>query len=292
MKQRLSKALAELGVATRREAERMVLEGRVMVNGRVVREPAHPVVVEQDVFKVDGKVVRPIEPIYLLVNKPRGVLSVPSDPLGRPTVMEKLRRVKRLLVPVARLEADDEGIMLMTSDRRLAHALNHPRAGIPRTYLMKVRGIPDDRTLAKLRVGVPLQGGRTLPMEVTLVSVTGRNAWLRVTVREVRHRLLRYAMMKLRHPVTKLKRVQFGPISVKGLAPGTFRKVSSDELHALKALADAPPGLPDPVPEAQIAAILNEHRDVGKRPRKKKPTRRDRNTRSPRSRTPRRHVRR
>ncbi len=272
MKERLSKTLAGLGIASRRGADQLVREGRVTVNGAVVTEPGFPVDVTRDKIKVDGKAVRSPTPVHLVVNKPRGVLSTPSDPLGRPTVLERLRGVRRLLVPIARLEVDEEGVMVLTSDRALAHALNAPRAGIPRTYLMKVRGIPDQRTLMKLRLGVPLQGGRTLPMEVRLISVTGRNAWLRVTVREVRHRLLRHAMMKLRHPVTKLKRVQFGPIPVKGLAPGTFRKLTAEELDALRALAESPPGLPEPLSEEQVREALADAppRGVSERPHRKR----------------------
>ncbi len=281
MKERLSRAIASLGVASRRVAEQMVEDGRVAVNGRVICEPGHPVDTEHDVIKVDGKVVRPPVPLHFVVNKPRGVLSVPSDPLGRPTVLARLKGVKRLLVPVARLEADDEGVMVMTSDRQMAHALNQPRAGIPRTLLLKVRGMPDQRTLDRMRNGVPLQGGRSLPMEVRLVSVTGRNAWLRVTVREVRHHLIRHVMMKLRHPVTKLKRIQFGPVAVKGLAPGTFRKLTSEELNALRSLAESPPGLPDPLSAEQVAAALAAAppRGVRERPRRRRPTYRRRKAR-------------
>ncbi|MFM7202788.1 MAG: pseudouridine synthase, partial [Myxococcota bacterium] len=255
MEDRLSRVLAFAGAASRRESDRLIQEGHVTVNGEVITEPSHRVDPARDFIKVDGKRLQTeATPVFLVLNKPRGVLTTSRDPEGRATVVSLLRGYKGRIVPVGRLEHEDEGALLLTNDSGVAAALNAHDAGLTQQLLIKVRGVPDERTIARMRTGVPLEKGRTLPMQVTVVSSTSRNTWLRVDVREVRSQLFDQLLNKLRHPVMKLKRLTFAGIGVKGLAPGTFRQLTDDEVESLRKVAENPPGLPDALrlSEAQL----------------------------------------
>lgn len=271
MEERLSKLIALAGLASRREADRLVRGGMVSVNGAVIENPGHRVDPDTDHIKVEGKLItRLAPPVYLAIHKPKGVLSTTSDAEGRPTVASQLKGIKGRLLSIARLDAADEGLLVLTSDRELSQRLNDPRSGIIKTYLVKVRGIPDEKVLARLRTGVPIQGGRTLPMKVRIVSVSSKNAWLQVTLQESRQHLLKLMTMKLRHPAVKVKRTQFGPISIRGLAPGSYRKLTEDEVAQLRALAENPPGLPERLSgEALDAARASQPEEKPRRGRGK-----------------------
>lgn len=267
MEDRLSRVLAYAGVASRRESDRLIQEGHVTVNGEIITEPGHRVDPERDHVKVDGKLLRNDAPlIYLLLNKPKGVLTSRRDPDGRPTVVTMLRGFKGRIVPIGRLEADDEGLMLLTTDSALAAALNAPDAGIPQTWLLKVRGMPDDRSVVRMRTGVPLEKGRTRPMDVQVISATERNTWLKAIIREVRSHLFDHILLKLKHPLMKARRTHFAHLSVKGLQPGTYRQLTAEELETVKALASNPPGVPettfltDEELQAQVEAMQAERR--------------------------------
>ena len=268
MEDRLSRVLAFAGVASRRESDRLIQEGHVTVNGEIILEPGQRVDPDRDHIKVDGKLLKNDSPlVYLLLNKPKGVLTSRRDPDGRPTVLTMLRGFKGRVVPVGRLESDDEGAMLLTTDNALAAALNAPDSGIPQTWLLKVRGTPDDRTLVRMRTGVPLEKGRSRPMDVQNISSTDRNTWLKVTVREVRSQLFDHMLLKLKHPLMKARRTTFANLSVKGLQPGTYRQLTLEEHEMVKGLAANPPGLPDTLflteeeIQAQVDAIVQERRN-------------------------------
>lgn len=245
--ERLQKVLAAAGVASRRAAEEMILEGRVTVNGTVVRElgtKADPAV---DHVKVDGKRIRPAASHrYILMNKPRGVVVTRDDPQRRPTVYHLLgTRVSEPVVPVGRLDFDSEGLLLLTNDGALAHRIAHPSGGCQKEYEVKVSGVPTPARIAKLARGVLLDGVKTAPATVELTETTpekdgvGGNAWLRVVLGEGRSRQVRRMLESVGHKVSKLRRVAIGPLRDAKIPVGGFRDLSPAEVAALRAIQPA-----------------------------------------------------
>ncbi|MGQ9653744.1 MAG: pseudouridine synthase [Thermodesulfobacteriota bacterium] len=240
-KQRLAKVLARAGVASRRGSEDRIREGRVTVNGRVVLEPGTLVDPSADHIKVDGRLLRPsFAPLYILLNKPRGFVSTVRDPQGRPTVLDLIKGVKGRLFPVGRLDFNTEGLLLLTNDGEMAHRLLHPRYGMSRVYLVKVRGIPTKLELASLRRGTRVKGGKTAPAEVTLLRVLKSNAWLRIVLREGRHREVRDMCEAVGHPAIVLRRVAFGPLTLGDLPMGRFRPLTDQEVRGLREVTTSP----------------------------------------------------
>jgi 23S rRNA pseudouridine2605 synthase len=235
--ERIQKILAKAGIASRREAERMVIEGRVMVNGRVVDTLGFKADPSKDHIKVDGKKLTRFEPkVTLLFNKPRGYLSTVKDPQGRPTVMDFLKKVKWRIYPVGRLDFDAEGLLLLTNDGDLTLLLSHPRFSIPRTYLVKVGGVPDEKGLTRLKRGVMLDDGKAKVVSSYILRQGEKNSWVRVVVTEGRNRLVKRMFSAIGHPVLKLKRVEFGPIQLGNLPIGQFRYLTPAEVEDLKKL--------------------------------------------------------
>jgi 23S rRNA pseudouridine2605 synthase len=232
MEERLQKILSRAGVASRRAAERLIEEARVTLNGETVRELGTRADAEKDDIRVDGSRVRLAEKlVYLVLNKPKGVISTRSDPAGRPTVMGLVPRVAGLF-PVGRLDVTTEGLLLLTTDGAFAEKVAHPRYEVPRVYLAKVSRIPDERTLEKLRSGVYSEGDRLVADRVKVVEADN-NAWLEVTVHEGRNREVKRLLEAVGHPVSKLRRVAIGPITDKGLALGQFRELTLHEVRVL-----------------------------------------------------------
>lgn len=243
-KERLSKAIAAAGVASRRGADTLIENGDVTVNGQVITEPGLKVDPEVDHIKVLGKrLPPPPAKVYVLVNKPVGVISTTTKSDGRRTLIQFLEPLRETVQPVERLDTASEGMVLCTNDGELAYALSRPKAGIPKTYLVKVKGIPSEKVLDKLRVGVPLPDGRSLPMKVRQVSTTGKNAWLQVVMYESRPRLLERVLLKGGCPARKIKRTAFADITAREMPLGAFRWLLQDEVDHLKALAAKPPGI-------------------------------------------------
>lgn len=247
--ERLQKVLAAAGVASRRAAEEMILEGRVTVNGKTVTELGSKADPAVDHVKVDGKRIRPAPgPRFILMNKPRGVVVTRDDPQHRPTVYALLgTRVSEPVVPVGRLDFDSEGLLLLTNDGALAHRIAHPSGGCQKEYEVKVSGVPTPAKLAKLARGVVLDGVRTAPATVELLETTperdgvGGNAWLRVVLGEGRSRQVRRMLESVGHRVSKLRRVAIGPLRDTGLPIGGFRDLSAAEVAALRTLRPAGP---------------------------------------------------
>ena len=253
--ERLQKLLAAAGVASRRAAEEIILEGRVTVNGRVVSELGAKADLAKDHVKVDGKLLRaPAHHRYVLVNKPRGFVVTRDDPSGRETVYALLRnRVGEPVVPVGRLDADSEGLLILTTDGALVHKLTHPSGGCRKEYEVKVSGVPTPAQLDRLRRGVTLDDGvRTAPAEIEVKETTpekeglGGNAWVKVILGEGRSRQIRRMFALVGHPVSKLRRVAIGPIRDRKLTPGAWRDLAPEEVRALRAIPPAPsrPGRP------------------------------------------------
>jgi pseudouridine synthase len=242
--ERLQKILARAGVAARRKAEELIREGRVTVNGKVATlgERADPT---QDVVQLDGKRIQAAaaEHRYLLLNKPKGVLTAVSDPQGRPTVLDLVPpAMRRALVPVGRLDFHTEGLLLLTDDGDFAQRLAHPRYGCHKTYEVKVKGAPEEHQLDRLRRGMVIEGRRTSPCAIERLRSTpvrgeaGGNVWYRVELAEGRSRQIREMFFRIGHPVQKLRRVAIGPLSDPHLPLGVLRDLSERELRALRRL--------------------------------------------------------
>lgn len=233
--ERIQKILARAGIASRREAEKMILEGRVMVNGAVIDALGFKADPLKDHIKVDGKRLPRYEPkITLLLNKPRGYLCTVKDPEERRTIMDLLTRVKARVYPVGRLDFDAEGLVILTNDGDLAHHLSHPKFSVPRTYLAKVSGVPDEKQLNRLKKGVVLEDGRARAVFILVLSQGEKNSWVRIVVAEGRNHLVKRMFVAIGHPVLKLKRVAFGPIPLGTLPPGQFRYLAPEEIEKLK----------------------------------------------------------
>ena len=217
----------------------MVLEGRVTVNGRVIDTLGFKADPLKDHIKVDGKRLVRFEPnVTLLLNKPRGYVSTVRDPEDRPTVMNLLKGVKQRIYPVGRLDIDAEGLLLLTNDGDLAYLLSHPRYSVPRTYLAKVSGVPEERDLNRLKRGVSLEDGKAKATSVSILRLSEKNSWIRIMVTEGRNHLVKRMLFAIGHSVLKLKRIEFGPLRLGTLSPGQFRYLTPEELNRLKKYVD------------------------------------------------------
>jgi 23S rRNA pseudouridine2605 synthase len=232
VEERLQKILSRAGIASRRGAEKIMAEGRVTVNGETVREMGSKADLARDDVRVDGVRVRvPERPVYLVLNKPKGAVTTRHDPEGRTTVMDLVPRVAGLF-PVGRLDVTTEGLLLLTNDGAFAERVSHPRYEVPRVYEAKVHGVPDERTLARLRAGVFVDGERMTADRVRVLEAD-RNAWLELTLHEGRKHEVKRLLETVGHPVSKLRRVALGPVTTSGLAPGQFRQLSPSEVKGL-----------------------------------------------------------
>lgn len=243
--ERLQKVLARAGVASRRAAEELIVAGRVSVNGRIVTELGTRVVPGQDVIAVDGERLPIVaeELVYVMLNKPRGVLSAVEDARGRRAVTD-LVNIEARLFPVGRLDLDSEGLVLLTNDGELAHRMTHPRYGHEKEYEVLVEGHPSDPTLIKWRRGsVLLDGVPTAPCRVERLRMErgacqGKDGtWLRVIVHEGRKRQIRRVAAALGHPVYRLIRTRIGPLRLGHLRVGSWRHLTQTEVNALRAAA-------------------------------------------------------
>ena len=234
---RLQKILSEAGVASRRAGEDLILAGRVSVNGRVIKELGFKADPDNDQIKVDGKPIpRHLPRVYYLLYKPRGVITSLKDPQGRPTVKDLIPKVKTRVFPVGRLDYDAEGLLLLTNDGELAVKLAHPRYRVPRTYLVKVRGVLNLREMGDLEKGVILEDGMSPNMKVAPLKRLKRNSWLKVTLWEGRNRVIKRTFAAIGHPVLRLKRVKFASLSLEGMRPGDYRPLSPEEVERLREL--------------------------------------------------------
>jgi 23S rRNA pseudouridine2605 synthase len=235
--ERLQKFLARAGVASRRHAEALILAGRVRVNGEVVRLMGSRVRPALDRVQVDGELVRPERLVTLLLHKPAGYITSLSDPQGRPVVTSLLPAGEfPRLYPVGRLDWDTEGLLLLTNDGALAHALSHPRFHVRRLYHAKVRGRPTPEALERLARGVASGGERLRALAVEILRTTEHNAWLAITLGEGRYRQVRRMCEAVGYPVVRLIRVGLGPLALRDLPRGAWRPLTAAELSSLHAL--------------------------------------------------------
>jgi pseudouridine synthase len=237
---RLQRFLAQAGVASRRKAEELITAGRVKVNGRVVSELGSKVDPVRDEVTVGGRKLVKQQPVYLVLNKPKGYVTTLSDPEGRPTVMELVGKVEERVYPVGRLDFNTEGVLLLTNDGDLAHALMHPAREVKKTYQVKLRGEAGAEMIDQLRRGVTLDDGtRTAPAEVVLLgpSEGGRNTWLEITIHEGKNRQIHRMAEALGLQVAKLQRVRYAGLDAEGLRTGRWRSLRRDEVDHLRRVA-------------------------------------------------------
>src|SRR5688572_19525829 len=232
MLERIQKILSRAGIASRRAAEKVMADGRVTVNGETVRELGTKADVATDDIRVDGVRIRPpADPVYLLLYKPRGVVTTRHDPEGRATVMGLVPPVAGLF-PVGRLDVGTEGLLILTNDGNFAQRVSHPRYEVPRVYHAKVRDVPSHETLARLTAGVRVEGERLAADHVRVLDADN-NSWLELTLHEGKNHEVRRLMEAVGHPVSKLKRVGIGGVTIRGLNPGQFRHLTQQEIRAL-----------------------------------------------------------
>ncbi len=229
--ERIAKWLAHAGVASRRDVERMIAEGRVRLNNAPVTQPA-TFVTAGDLVTVDRKLIDPPARARLFrYHKPEGLVTTHRDPEGRPTVFAALPKELGRVVSVGRLDLNSEGLLLLTNDGALARQLELPANGWLRRYRVRVHGNPDPAALARLADGVTVEGVRYGPIEAMLDSVKGRNAWLTVALREGRNREIRRVMTHLGLPVSRLIRLAYGPFQLGLLRPGEVEEVTAKVLR-------------------------------------------------------------
>lgn len=234
---RLNRYLAGAGLASRREADRIIAEGRVKVNGLYVDDLGYRVDDERDEVEVDGVRVKASQaPRYVMLNKPRGYLVTMSDPFERATIVDLLPRMKEKIFPVGRLDRDSEGLLLLTNDGLLANRLIHPRYGVEKEYIVVVDGFPRKEEIARLEEGVRMDGRKTAPARILIVNSGPKRSTLRFIIREGRKREIRRMAEHIGLKVLKLKRVKFAGLELKGLRSGQWRRLDKGEISRLKRL--------------------------------------------------------
>jgi 23S rRNA pseudouridine2605 synthase len=231
MKERLQKIIARAGIASRRKAEELILEGRVTVNGQVVRELGVQADPASDHVKVNGKLIHAEALEYYAVNKPRGMLSTVSDQANRPVVTELVPSPKRLY-PAGRLDYHSEGLMILTNDGELARTVMET-GQLEKTYRVKVHEAPSEEQLEKLRQGIRVGPVRYEPCRIRLVKAAD-NPWYEVVLREGKNRQIRNMFEKIGHSVMRLRRTAIGGVRLSKLRPGEYRKLSAQEVRMLK----------------------------------------------------------
>ncbi|MBE0599663.1 MAG: rRNA pseudouridine synthase [Desulfuromonadales bacterium] len=236
MRERLQKLMATAGLASRREAERWIAEGRVTVNGQpaTLGDAAD---LASDRVEVDGRPLAPAEgKFYLLLNKPIGYVTTARDPQGRPVVTDLVKEIPARLFPVGRLDLTTEGLLLLTNDGELANRLAHPRHEVEKTYLARVRGILTPEARQSLERGLTLEDGPTAPARIESVRASGSHTWFEITIHEGRNRQVRRMCEAVGLPVSRLKRIRFAFLELGDLRPGRFRLLNRAEVAALKRL--------------------------------------------------------
>jgi 23S rRNA pseudouridine2605 synthase len=233
--ERLQKILSRAGVTSRRKAEGLILDGRVSVNGVVVKELGSRAVWGKDEIRIDGAAISSaVETVVLAFCKPRGCVTTLRDPQGRTTVAHFLGDLPWRLYPVGRLDYDAEGLLLMTNDGELAHRLQHPRYKVAKTYEVEVEGVPDAAALARLEEGVDLEDGVIAAVAVSLLDAGPVSARISLTVRQGRYHLVKRMCEAVGFPVLRLRRTRIGPIALGPLRPGAKRRLTFREVGSLR----------------------------------------------------------
>ncbi len=231
---RLNRYLSMCGVTSRRKADRLIEEGRVRVNGEVVRDLGVKIDPELDIVEVDGKEVKPPRKRYIILNKPCCYLTqLGRSQSGKKTIEELIKDIPERVFPVGRLDYNTEGLLLLTNDGELANRILHPRYKLPKVYLALVKGRVTEESLRKMRKGTELEDGPAKPDSVRVVRYEGKNTLLEITLHEGRKHIVKRFLASFGHPVIKLKRIAIGPLKIGKLPPGKWRDLSPRELRQL-----------------------------------------------------------
>lgn len=237
LKLRLQKFLAKAGVASRRASEKLILQGKVKVNEKIVKKLGTKVNPKVDIVKVNNKICQiEKEKIYIKINKPKGVLTTVKDPLGRPTVIDMLPDIEERIYPAGRLDMDSAGLLILTNDGQATYKLTHPKFEITKTYLVRVKKLIKKQTVKKLENGIMLQDGLTYPAKVKICKTDRDTSIFEIKIHEGRNRQIRRMCDAVGHPVIDLKRTHIGPISLNGLDSGEWCYMSKREIKYLKNL--------------------------------------------------------
>jgi 23S rRNA pseudouridine2605 synthase len=235
--ERLQKLLARAGFGSRRSCEELITAGKVAVDGKTVTELGSKADPLEQRITVEGRQLRVERPVYYLMNKPKGVLCTSRDPQGRRTVLDLVPAERRRVFAVGRLDAESRGAVILTNDGSFTNLLTHPRYGVEKTYLVRVRGDVDDGAVARLRAGVWLSEGRTLPARVWVVKKKGGETELGIAISEGKNRQVRRMLAKVGHKVLALTRTRIGPLTLRGVGDGQVRELTAEEVEGLRKLA-------------------------------------------------------
>ena len=238
MAERLQKIIARAGIASRRAAEEMILNGRVMVDGQTITELGGKYDSSRQKICVDGKPLTLAEKkVYYLLNKPKGYLSTAKDERGRRTVLDLLPEVSERVYPLGRLDNNTEGLLLISNDGDLMNGLLHPRYKVNKTYVARVVGVPSEKLLDKLRQGIKLEDGMTAPAVVKMLETSDNEAKVEITIHEGRNRQVRRMFAAIGCDVRALKRVKFAGLTLKGVKRGHYRPLTDEEITELYKIA-------------------------------------------------------
>ena len=230
---RLQKFIAECGVASRRKAEELILQGSVRINGRVVSEMGIKVG-ESDLVEVNGEVIKPeSKKVYILLNKPSGYVTTAKDQFGRPTVLDLLKGVQERVFPVGRLDYETTGLLILTNDGDFTHKMTHPKHEIKKTYLATIAGIPTEEEIVRFERGLEIEDYTTAPAKLRIISANIRDCEVEVTIHEGKNRQVRKMCEAIGHPVLSLKRISLGELSLGNLAEGDWRELTQKEVKML-----------------------------------------------------------
>lgn len=266
MQIRLQKLISQAGITSRRKAETLITDGCVTVNGRIITELGSKADPARDHIKVNGKLLHFQAPsVYLMLNKPDGFITTMDDPEGRPTVMNLVRNVKGRLYPVGRLDYHTEGLLLMTNDGALAHALMHPSSGVMKRYHVKIKGVVDDDQIARLSRGVKLGDGTTAPCTINKLRLHEKNSWLEVILHEGRYRQVRRMFESIGRFVIRLRRVGYAGLSLGDLPMGQYRRLTPDEIESLHRVVRGAAGKAGGEQRGPAARVPSVHAQAGRK---------------------------
>lgn len=231
---RLQVAVSHAGLASRRKSASLIKDGKVRVNGKVIREPGFRVDASKDTITCSGKACGAVKAVYILLNKPRGVITTMEDTRGRRTVRDIVRGIPYRLNHAGRLDKESSGLLLLTNDGEVAYRLTHPKFEIERAYEAAISGRLDEVERQKLTKGVYIDRRRTSPCDIRVLKRSAGKTVVLVRLREGRKRQIRNMFEHAGHTVLKLKRLRFGPLELRGLKPGEFRELNTREIKELK----------------------------------------------------------
>lgn len=237
--ERLQKVIAHAGFASRRKAEELILQGKVKVNGKIIKELGVKVS-STDRVEVEGIPLEKEEPVYFLFYKPRGVISSVKDDKGRKAVTDYFPEIKQRIYPVGRLDYDTSGLLLLTNDGEFANLLMHPRHEIEKEYIAKIKGVPTREKLKSLEKGIQLEDGKTAPARVKMLSLDKKKGTsiIQLVIHEGRNRQVRRMFEAIGHPVLKLRRERYAFLTLHGLVAGEARELTAHEVKQLRVLAE------------------------------------------------------